>query len=251
MLTNSKYLLTTLAVINAAYFTVSDRINVSFIRMGPQPKYEVILLSPTLVQHSKQFTSSDNPEDVAKAFVHEQLRVNDREHVAKSKYRSESTGVTHVYLKQLFQGFEAANDNLSVHVDVKRFIVAYDDNFYHSVDASKRKLWVDQSAPQFVEPNTVFKALADYIGKPVDTAKIMVTLCNDADNNNKQHYVLEGIPYAQDKVIAQRSYIHGEHETLQAAWGVFINLGDNYFNTHIAANGPQVLSLADWTSDSS
>ncbi|KAI9598674.1 Fungalysin metallopeptidase-domain-containing protein, partial [Syncephalis fuscata] len=207
-------------IIQHANPCVSERVNVAPIEAGPLPKYEVSLLSPTLQRHGNQFAPSGKPEDVARAFVRQQLKFKDNDYVVKSFYATESTGVTHVYLKQLFQGIEVANGDISVHVDAKGAVIAYGDGFYYGTDASKRNLWAGQSAPRFVNQLTTIP----------DT---------DTQNDSKQQrFILQGIPYAQDKL-------------LQAAWEFFIDLGDNYFNAHVSADGSSVLSLADWISDAS
>ncbi|KAI8057277.1 Fungalysin metallopeptidase-domain-containing protein [Syncephalis plumigaleata] len=136
---------------------------------------------------------------------------------------------------------EIANGDISVNVDAKGTIIAYGDNFYRNADASKRKLWAGQSSPRFVEPNKAFVSLADHIGRPIEASKITVW--------NKPEYVLSGIPYAKDEVIAKQSYIQTSEGALEATWEFLIDLGDNYFDAHISADGTSVVALNDWVAD--
>jgi extracellular elastinolytic metalloproteinase len=88
----------------------------------------------------KYFEPVDSTGDVAKASINQQFQVKGSEYVIKDSYLSKSTVVTHMYLKQLFQGVDVANGDTSVNVDAKGTAIAYGDSFYHNIDVSKRML---------------------------------------------------------------------------------------------------------------
>ncbi|RKP26407.1 Fungalysin metallopeptidase-domain-containing protein, partial [Syncephalis pseudoplumigaleata] len=190
------------------------------------------------------------PKEVALAFARAQLKLTNRDFVVKNAYTSKQPKITHVYLKQVVQGVEVTNGDVAVHVDAKGSVIAFGDNFYHNTDASKRNLWAGQSSPRFVSPRTAFGAVAKHIGKPVDTATIAESTRQDAETKKTQS-VLKGIPYALEDVVAQQAYIQTKDGRLEAAWEFFLDLGENYFNAHVSADGQHVLSLNDWVSDAS
>ncbi|RKP28123.1 Fungalysin metallopeptidase-domain-containing protein [Syncephalis pseudoplumigaleata] len=237
-----------LAVLSAASIATSERVKVVPLSPGPIAKYEVVARSASLRQQRHGFAPNDNPEAIAKAFAQRQLNVKPGEYKVHSAYRSSSTGITHVYLRQLFQGVEVANGDISVNVNSKGVVIAYSDNFYHGTAAAKRNLWAGQSSHRFVEPGKAFVSLASYIGKPVDAASIKSAPSNSLMGGKSQH-VLSGIPYAKDEVVAQQAYIHTADGALEASWEFFVDIGDNYFNAHVAASGEKVIALNDWVSD--
>ncbi|KAI9596336.1 Fungalysin metallopeptidase-domain-containing protein [Syncephalis fuscata] len=250
MIMNARLALAVLAMVNAISLATAERVKVQLVSPDPLPKYEVASRSAALRQQGSNFASNGKPEDVAKAFARQHLKVKNGDFAVKTSYSTKSTGVTHVYLKQIFQGVEVANGDISVNVDSKGTVIAYGDSFYHNTDASKRNLWAGQSSPRFVEPNKAFVSLAEHIGRPIDASKITVS-SRASLRGSKPQYILTGIPYAKDEVVAQQSYIHTSEGALEATWEFFIDLGENYFNAHVPANGGKVISLVDWISDAS
>ncbi|KAI9596349.1 hypothetical protein BDF19DRAFT_412925 [Syncephalis fuscata] len=224
-----------LAVANAASFVAAERFNAQLIQPGPTPKYEIALLSPMLKRQPSHFGPVGNPVDVAKAFVRQNIKIKDSDYVIKDSYVTKSTGVTHVYFKQLFQGVEVTNGDISVNVDAGGKVITYGDSFYHSSDASKRNLWAGQSSQRFVEPSKAPSKIT------------IIPYINP--NDKKKQYILQNIPYVLKDVITQQSYIHTADGSLKAAWEFFVDLGDNYFNAHVSADGKEVVSLFDWISD--
>ncbi|KAI8051428.1 extracellular elastinolytic metallo proteinase [Syncephalis plumigaleata] len=239
-----------LAVIGAAGVISGERVKVNHLRAGPSPKFEVVSLSSELKNAPKSFAPSGDPKDIALAFARSQLKIKDSDYVVKNSYTSKQPKITHVYLKQVVQGIEVTNGDIAVHVDGKGSVIAFGDNFYHNTDGAKRNLWAGQSAPRFVRPRDAFDAVAKHIKKPVDASKITESTRQDADTKKTQ-YVLKGIDYALADVVAQQSYLQTKDGHLEAAWEFFIDLGENYFNVHVSADGKKILSLNDWVSDAS
>ncbi|KAI9595889.1 Fungalysin metallopeptidase-domain-containing protein [Syncephalis fuscata] len=246
----AQFALMVLAVASAAGVISGERLKVQHKRPGPSPKFEVAAVSSDLKGRGNSFAPAGNPKDVALAFARGQLKLKDSDYTVKSSYTTKSPSITHVYLKQLVQGVEVTNGDLAVHVDAKGNVIAFGDNFYHGTDNSKRNLWAGQSAPRFVSPRDAFKTVADYIGKPVDAAKLSESPRQDPETK-KQQYVLKGVDYTLEDVVAQQSYIQTKDGKLEAAWEFFVDLGANYFNVHVSADGKTVLSLNDWVSDAS
>lgn len=237
-----------LAVIGATGIISGERVKVDHIRADPSPKFEVVSLSSNLKSASKSFAPSGDPKDIALAFVRSQFKIKDSDYVVKNFYTSKQPKITHVYLKQVVQGIEVTNGDIAVHVDGKGSVIAFSDNFYHNTDGAKRNLWAGQSAPRFVRPRDAFDTVAKYIKKPVDASKITESTRQDADTKKTQ-YVLKGVDYALENVAAQQSYLQTKDGRLEAAWEFFVDLGENYFNVHVSADGKKVLSINDWVSD--
>jgi extracellular elastinolytic metalloproteinase len=236
-----------LAAASAASICTADRLNVEPIDPTPQGSYEVLFRSDLLQQQPEYFVPPSDPQAVALEFARSQLNIKDSDYSIKSSYTTETTGITHMYLKQIIHGIEVSNGDISVHVDRNGKVIAYGDNFYRNPDLSKRSLWFGQASGQFVKPSIAFGTLAAYIGKPIDTTKIKEAPRNNIVNSGNE-YVLSGIDYALDEVIAKQAYIQNSRGSLEAAWEFFIDLGDNYFHAHVSADGKRVISLIDWVS---
>jgi hypothetical protein len=93
-----------------------------------------------------------------------------------------------------------------------------------------------------------FERLANHIGKPVDVSKITVA-SRASLIGNRPEYVLSNIPYAEDEVTAQQSYIHTSESALEVTREFTIDLGGNYFDAHVSADGTKIVTLNHWVFD--
>ncbi|KAI8056202.1 Fungalysin metallopeptidase-domain-containing protein [Syncephalis plumigaleata] len=235
------------AVSTATTITAEQEVNVKHIRPGPLANYATRVTSSGLLRLSRPFGNPDNPKDIAIKFVHSQLHPSDGSFTVKNAYFTRNIGVTHVYLKQLVHGIEVANGDFAVHVDSTGNVVAYSDNFHRRTSPSQEIVWTGQLSNQFVDPVAALKAVADYIGKPIDTSKLTKAPRQDPKTSRHQT-IIKGVSFAVEDVLAQQSYVHTTPGTLEAAWEFFVRMRANYFHVHVSADGTKVLALNDWTS---
>ncbi|RKP08692.1 Fungalysin metallopeptidase-domain-containing protein [Thamnocephalis sphaerospora] len=191
-----------------------------------------------------------NLEEAALDFVRTQLKVKKGDYKVKSVYTTNDTGVTHVHLKQVFRNLEVSNSDITLNVDKNGKVITYGDNFFRGRDASRHSLWAGAASSRFVSPSNAFSTLAQHIGKPLGSSKITEAALNN-QNGESAEYALNGVPGALGQVLARQAYVQVNKDTLEAAWEITVDLGDNYFNAHVSADGKRVLSLIDWVSDAS
>ncbi|KAI8388314.1 Fungalysin metallopeptidase-domain-containing protein [Radiomyces spectabilis] len=89
---------------------------------------------------------SYEPVDIAKAFA---KTLTSSDFVVKNAYRSDLSGVTHVYLRQKVDGLEVMNGDININVDKYGNIISYGDSFargkYHTQRSDRSLLWRVQS----------------------------------------------------------------------------------------------------------
>lgn len=81
-----------------------------------------------------------DPETVALEFARSQLDAT--EFVVSSAYKSEHSGVTHVYLRQVVGGLEVVNGDININVDRDGRVLSFGDSFWkgqRSAAASKMR----------------------------------------------------------------------------------------------------------------
>jgi extracellular elastinolytic metalloproteinase len=100
---------------------------------GPEVPYREYT-TPTYQQRQKDyssFTITDNAEDIALAFAEAELTSS--EYIVKSAYKSDLSGVTHVYLRQKVNGLEVLNGDININVDHFGQVISYGDSFAKGV----------------------------------------------------------------------------------------------------------------------
>ncbi|KAI8050397.1 Fungalysin metallopeptidase-domain-containing protein [Syncephalis plumigaleata] len=207
-------------------------------------------MSSTLGRASR-FTSDGDPLQIAKSFASKTLNIKTDSYRVKDVYKTVSTGVTHIFLKQIEHGMEITNGDCAIHIDANGVVIAYSNNFRSNNDNAKRKLWAGQSSHRFVRPKEAFSALADYIKRPLNNIDDIVETPHTDEHSNKAQFLLNFQSDIYKKVTAQQSYIHTNNGTLEPSWEFFVDLDENYFNGHVSADGREILSLNDWTSAAS
>ncbi|RKP08675.1 Fungalysin metallopeptidase-domain-containing protein [Thamnocephalis sphaerospora] len=176
------------------------------------------------------------------------FKIESADCVIKNVYRTEATGVTHVYLRQVVKGIEVGNGDLSINIDKQGHVVAYGNSFFQLRDkklARRAQLWDGHQTAGFVKPSEALRVLADYIGQPLNAGAITLS------SSESRKYVLKGVPFAVQDVTATQAYLQLAGDQLVPAWEYTLRMPHNYFHAHVSADGKQVLSLVDWVKDAS
>ncbi|QRV95966.1 extracellular metalloproteinase MEP [Ceratobasidium sp. AG-Ba] len=92
------------------------------LRFGPRPITRFVTQP-----HSTSAAASAHPFDVARAFLHSYI---DSEYfIRNDSYTDGNTGITHVYVRQLINGFEVADGNINLNVRDGQ-ILSFGDSFF-------------------------------------------------------------------------------------------------------------------------
>ncbi|KAI9475595.1 MAG: Fungalysin metallopeptidase-domain-containing protein [Benjaminiella poitrasii] len=119
------------AIINKGRLSSQNEYDQGLARgFGPEIPYREYSTSLNYVQRQKDysaFTITDDPKDIAIAFAEAEL--TDSEFIVQSAYKSDLTGVTHVYLRQTVNGLEVVNGDININVDRFGNVISYGNSF--------------------------------------------------------------------------------------------------------------------------
>ncbi|RKP04607.1 Fungalysin metallopeptidase-domain-containing protein, partial [Thamnocephalis sphaerospora] len=182
--------------------------------------------------------------DVAHDFVQRQLGFTKDDYVVKNLYTARHTNVTHVYLRQIYQGLEIANGDLSLHIDSHNAVVGYSSSFFQKTKAEVARLGFHSATPSASDLARLVEAfctLSRHIYRPADPSWLSVR------PSGPQQYTLQGVPAPIQNVTAVRSWLHTNTGQLEPVWGFRLRVQRDHFHAHVSADGQRVLSVINWT----
>ncbi|KAI9592561.1 Fungalysin metallopeptidase-domain-containing protein [Syncephalis fuscata] len=224
------------------------RVNVATFSPRPVTRSEIRLKS-TLLQHFRP-PASDHPLDpikIAAEFITQRLKIQANEIVVRNHYTTESTGVTHIYCKQVISGLEVANGDIDVHVNKE-------GKFFKSSSPSLRRradAWSSQQSGKAVGPKEAFATFAAHIGQSLNINQITVASAELTAPGAQQKYTLKGVSFVDRDVYAAQSLIQSSCNKLESVWEFKVHMPRNYFHVYISADGKEILSLVDWVMSAS
>ncbi|CAB4423468.1 unnamed protein product [Rhizophagus irregularis] len=115
-------------------FTSTSNISRSKGNFGPELAHRSYVVPNSLrtTNPSINALTSPNeelsPQEIAIKFVKESLHP-DADFKIKNIYKSEHNGITHVYIKQIYNGLEVVNGDLNVNIDKYGRVISYGDSF--------------------------------------------------------------------------------------------------------------------------
>jgi len=192
-------------------------------------------------------SSSSDPKTAALAFVNDHYKLQSTDYVVKSAYTTQHSGITHVYLKQLYKGDEVFNGDLNVNVDKSGKILSVGNSFAPSAVLSTGKVW-GTSSTGFVKPLDALQTLSKHLNLPA--ASNAQEKASNLDNG-RPRFIITGLPYTKNDVTVEQAYIQTGDGKLQPVWDVNLHLQNNWYHATVSADGKSVLSLVDWVADAS
>lgn len=89
------------------------------LSFGPENPHAVFKSNPYQIQTTglSPLSSATDPYDVARLFVSDVLSVsNDSWKIRKDSYTDESTGITHIYVRQVVSGLEVVDGDMNLNI---------------------------------------------------------------------------------------------------------------------------------------
>ncbi|KXN65530.1 hypothetical protein CONCODRAFT_12854 [Conidiobolus coronatus NRRL 28638] len=180
--------------------------------------------------------------EVAKQFVTKKFGyVDGKDFVVKDTYSS-ANGVTHTYLKQLYNGKEVFNGDLNINVDKSGQVISYGNSFYKGSSNKTASLVPEKPGNSVDAVDALFKHIQVDLGVSKD--KIAVVEGRSTDGSA----TLNGVPSAPKGVQAVPKYIQNSKGELQLGWDLVADLDDNWVNGFVSSNN-EVVALHDWVHD--
>ncbi|KAI3634336.1 hypothetical protein MIR68_007940 [Amoeboaphelidium protococcarum] len=214
--------------------------------------------------HLTEATSAD-PLTVATTFFEKAVTTSDSySFKVKNHYKSDN-GVTHVYLRQIYDGAEIVNADANINVDEFGRVLSMYHTFYEGDQVPEDQSWGSESEDQFVmkqpvDPVQAVIKLAEFVNVPAPDQSLLTTvLLNDDDsvfpgqteNDDEAVVVVTNVDFANDnEVKMMQRYLITEEQRIVPVWDISADMvdQDNWFNVQIDMNG-NVLQLVDWVSE--
>ncbi|CUA70933.1 hypothetical protein RSOLAG22IIIB_09207 [Rhizoctonia solani] len=264
------------------------------------------------------FAADVNPLDVARAFMHS--HTDSDYYIRDDSYTDKNTGITHVYVRQLFHGLEVADGDINLNVRNGQ-VLSFGDSFFRglalpldthppasydtycasfssrilvpytgsqitlSENAKAKEDWYalhctrpleavrqaatmtgthqDTSDPRHAaiffmiaahpEPLLVEKLVRDFgaIVEQMTLSHEYLSIGPDID----QSFTISGLPGSVGPVKARMVYAQipaGNETALHATWRLEVEMTHNWYEAYVSVRDPSaIVSVADWTSDSS
>ncbi|RKP33867.1 Fungalysin metallopeptidase-domain-containing protein [Dimargaris cristalligena] len=154
--------------------------------------------------------------------------------IVKDSYRSEHNGVTHVYLRQLYNGAEVVNADMNLNLDADCNLISVGSSFQPGASLAQ--------PPVAKSSTNLWSYLRNQAG----------ALSQQVNSLTEEPYsVLTNVPHAQDnKVPVRRHYILNGQNELEEVWDMEIEMEENWLHAHVSTTTGKVVSLIDWVADS-
>ncbi|CAG8457263.1 4534_t:CDS:2 [Ambispora gerdemannii] len=276
---NGALILALLALVtNAAHH------NTRLENFGPELKHRKYD-APSIVEQEAIYSSSllNNPKEIALEFVREQL--TDSEFKVKNSYKSETNGVTHVYLRQIVNDLEVVNGDINVNVDESGRVISYGDSFYKGdkpqkdavinseTTTSKFQLKIDFTKFGFnkksrkskreyysslfnnpdrsvISPEEAIFSLAKHINQDIPHPE-KIDYTESVSFDGDPILLVTGVPFAISDVEVTQVYVQTDEGKLQLCWDLKTEMENNWYHGQVNAHDGKVVQLIDWVADAS
>ena len=225
--------------------------------------------------------SAQDAVEIALQFAKQRQESSESSFVVKNQYKSDFNGMTHVYLKQVWQGVEVVNGDMNINVDEFGRVVSYHSSFFNGNEVEQLNLAQMQLTSR--NDQRVFRLNADDgVLSPVEAAVklsqfLRIPMANEltaehlselvvsqdgeqsvfADNKDGLPvFQVRGVPFASNEqmLMTPKYLIVTEPEyKLVPVWDVNVDLAgqDNWYSAQLHMQSGNVLQLIDWVHDAS
>ncbi|KXN65531.1 hypothetical protein CONCODRAFT_12855, partial [Conidiobolus coronatus NRRL 28638] len=196
----------------------------------PTPAHsEAVIVQGTNEASLVEARSNIPAVEVAKQFIAKKFGyVDGKDFVVKDSYKSDN-GVTHTYLKQLYNGKEVFNGDFNINV---------------GKDGQSDNILPEKPGKSVDAVEALFKHIKVDLGVSKD--KIAVVENRSADGSA----VLNGIPSVPKGVQAIPKYIQTSSGELKLGYELVADLDENWLNGFVSSTN-EVVALHDWVHDAS
>jgi extracellular elastinolytic metalloproteinase len=187
--------------------------------------------------------AAGDPLDIALNYIHQNksaLGLTDADLadlVVKDRYVSRHNGVTHIYLRQRFDGLEVFNGDININIDREGRVINLGNRFVSDLKNSVNTTVASLSAVEAV--NGAARSLSLTITEPIVPRRTLGGRANEVILSNGG-ISLEDIPV---KLMYQP-----QRTGTRLSWNMVIRLknGQNWWNLRVDAVTGEVLSQNDW-----
>ncbi|KAI7824553.1 Fungalysin metallopeptidase-domain-containing protein [Kickxella alabastrina] len=170
----------------------------------------------------------------------------------KSAYRSEHTGVTHVYFRQMVNGLEVVNGNANVNIDKHGRVISSGNSFSSSYSVTKpsRTFGPRGVKTSYISVKEALERLSHYIKDDLLPHQLSAVEIEPSMNlEGEPEIALSGLPTSfsvDGKVSAQAALLRLDDGSLIETWDMTVEQEDHWWNAQINARTGKVDALVDW-----
>jgi len=211
-----------------------------------------VLPTPRRLMFAVDFASkpsSDPPIAIVPKFLDNHaaalgLTVHDFENVVVTdQYVSGKSGVTHIYLRQTYQGIEVFGADINVNVAKDGTVISAGSTFLHDLHGPVEAQGPPVSRP-VLSAAQALQALATSMAWQLDAKPRPSGLTVGTDPQR----MLDAPAISLETIPAQLHYIPSGSGGVQLAWNLAVKTrdGQHWYDASIRASDGKVLRLADW-----
>ncbi|KAJ1972181.1 hypothetical protein H4R34_005494 [Dimargaris verticillata] len=214
----------------------------------PELIHRVLVTNADLLKDSTSFQPSDQSETPvakARAFALAQYSLGDQEVMVTNAYTTESTGITHVYLRQVVEGQEVANADMNVNVDAQGTFLSYGSAFL-------------EMGPDWQSQYGLNQALADdQIGPTQAVSVILEALDMEPLNefvgvvtpHGPNAFMMSAVPGSlKDTTEVFRAMLINDQGKLEPVWQVTLRTAHDWVVGHVSRSAGTLVAMMSWKS---
>ncbi|KAL1916154.1 uncharacterized protein VTP21DRAFT_6158, partial [Calcarisporiella thermophila] len=206
-------------------------------------------------QNSQATLLKSTPQSVATQFAREHLTSSKFE--VKDAYRTDITGITHIYLRQVIDGLEVVNGDININVDKKNKIISYGNSFYRestqkAEDGAKTNDKLSRRAPKapIIDPKQALLSFAKHLNLDIPDPKSIKVEEGEALRGNGP-ILLSNVPFStSNRVPVRKVLMHTDNgRRLHTVWELDVKMKLNWFHAYVDSQNGDVISMVDWVNE--
>ncbi len=160
-----------------------------------------------------------------------------------NRFVSDHTGVTHLYLRQTFNGLEIADANLNINIAADGSVINVGSSFIPGLQ-QRTTSTVPSLSP--IEAATAFASTLGYSTSTVPSVR-------DFFGGVGQATLLDFSSLSLDSIPVELQYVMTADQGLRLGWNAVARTpdGDHWLDASVDAGTGELLRLSDWVSDAS
>lgn len=169
--------------------------------------------------------------------------------IVTDTYENPALGITHVYLRQTYQGVPVVNSNLNVNIDGQGRVVSVGGDVVTGLSAQASPAVKSDDGPDLSATRALSLA-APALGFTTDTWQ--TTVLESYPSLMTQPVLLQDWDMSLDAIPAELTYVATD-QGMRLAWQTVLRTpdGHHWYNTSIDASTGAVLRQVDWVSHAS
>ncbi|OAD20350.1 elastinolytic metalloproteinase Mep, partial [Candidatus Thiomargarita nelsonii] len=156
--------------------------------------------------------------------------------VVKDQYVTQHNGVTHIYLRQEYNGIELFNGDIAIHIAKDGSVIKVNNQFVPNLSQA-----VNTTKP-FISAIQAVQSTAQHLGLNLTTDLVI----QENLGGTEKSVILTGGGISLDDIPAKLVYEQVSQGEVRLAWLVRVRQHEHWWNLRIDAVTGKVLSKNDW-----